>query len=954
MTKQRFSTCIIMLGLLPLLAAAPLTAGPLPSDARILTGKLDNGVTWMYRQHDNPPGKMSLMIHVRTGSLNETEKQRGLAHFMEHMMFNGTEHYPPGELIKYYESIGLEFGADINASTGFDRTNFQLYLPDTKTETVDKALMTLSDYAFRALLLDEEINKERGVILEEKRTRQNFRERIRDKLWPELFEGSRLAQRMPIGLEEVIINTQRGEFVKYYRTWYRPENITVILVGDAKPDGIVPLIKKWFGEYKASVPAESPHGAELKPFTKEQAIVVTDPELARCSVILYNLRPGRAPTVTTEQLRTEVVEYIGTWIVSRRCQERVQRGEANYLFAGAGIHNVFNDALFINAQAGGEPAKWAKMLDELIMEINRVQQYGFTARELALARKELLANAEHAVETEPTRSGRSLLKEIVRAVNDREPVLSAKQELDLLKKILPSIQLAELNETYRVHFKPGTYAYVIQTPEKEGATVPPRDDVLASARAAWARKVQAQKAEEVPTGLLTTMPKPGAVSESATDSDLKITSAWLENGVRVHHRYMDYKKDSVKVSIGLAGGRIEETAKNHGVTEAACLAVNQAATSRLNSTNIRDFMTGKNISISAGGRSDDALTISVFGSPKDLETGFQLAHALLTDGKIEQSAFDIWKQSRIQRIEQNQTDLQFKAREALQDLQSGGDPRRLPLTKKDVEALKIADAQAWFERLCREAPIEVAVVGDIKLDDAMTLVRKYLGSLSKRKCSADHLDALRNLNRATGPLDRQVKVDTISPQAMAMVGFVGCEGRSAMDNRSLRIASNILSSRLIKQIREEQALVYSIGASSYPSWTYADSGIFLAGSMCNPENAGKLRDEVHRIFKEFAESGPTSEEMEIAKLQIANNLDTGMREPRYWLRILRYLDLHGRSLDEQKRKKEAYANLTTEQVQKVFKKYYTPERTFNVTAIPTKTEMKEKEERKKPVAQPAS
>jgi zinc protease len=920
---------------------APLSAGPLPHDERILTGKLPNGVTWMYRQHNNPPGKMALLMHVRTGSLNETDAQRGLAHFMEHMMFNGSEHFKPGELVKFFEGLGMEFGSDLNASTTFDRTAYMLFTPDTKPETLDKAVMTLSDYAFRASLLNEEIDKERGVILEEKRTGQDYQERLRDKLWPDLFAGSRLAQRMVIGEEDVIAHAPKSEFDSYYRTWYRPENLTVVVVGDAKSDAVVPLIEKWFGEYKASVPGRSQERPELKPFTQERAIVVSDKELKQCSVELFNLRPGRPPTVTTEQWRQELVERIGSWIIGRRCEERVQKGEASYLQAGAQVMDWFNDALVSLASAEGEPEKWVKMLEEIVTEVAKAREFGFTQRELDLAKKEILADAEEAARKDPTRNARRMAFEIVSAVHDQVPVISPPQELDLLKTLLPGVELAQVNETFATSFKPGTFAYVLEMPESGAVKVPPREDVLAAARAAWARKLEAPKTEDVPTDLLTALPEPGKVVESVTDADLGITNAWLENGVRVHHRFMDYKKDLVLLSINLAGGAIEETEKNIGVTEVATLAVNQAATGRLTSTNVRDLMTGKNIRVAAGGGADDAFAITVSGSPKDLETGLQLAYALLTDGKIEPTAFDTWKRSRIQEIEQNQTNLIYKTREAVQDLLSGGDPRRIMMTKEKVEAVDLKAAQAWFERLRREAPIEVAIIGEVKLEEVMPLVQKYVGSLPKRPRSAEALDGLRKLGRSAGPLTRAVKVDTISPQGFAVAGFVGCEGRNHDDARALQLAANILSSRLIKHVREDLALVYSIGAGSRASWIYRDSGMFQAGSMCDPANVEKLTEEVHKTFQAFAESGPTAEELDNAKKQIADDLDTNMREPRYWAEILQYLDLHGRKLEEEKRQKDAYAQMTAEQVQSVFKKYYKPERQFTVTAVPTKVGPKE-------------
>ena len=949
--KARLTALAVMLSALSMLSA-PLFGKPLPRDSRIITGKLKNGVTWMYRQHDNPPGKMALMIHVRTGSLNETDSQRGLAHFIEHMAFNGTENFPPGELIPYFESIGMEFGADLNAFTSFDQTAYMLFTPDTETEQIDKALMVLSDYAFRMLFLEEEIEKERGVILEESRTGKNAFQRMRDELWPELFEGSRFAERLPIGKDEIVESVQRNEFVDYYRSWYRPENVTLVMVGDTDPDWIVPLMEKRFGEYRPPVPARKPMGPEFKPFTKQRTMVVTDPEMAFCQMQMLNIRPGRPPTTTVEQARTELVEHIGSWIVGRRYDERVNKGEASFRGAGAGIMNFFNEALLSVGSATGEPEDWAKMLEELIIEVNRAGEYGFTNREFELAKTEILADAEHAVKTEPTRNANRMIREIISAVNDKEPVLSAQQELDLYKELLPSIDLSEVNAAFKEHFKPGTFAYVVQMVDKDGVEVPERSEVLAAARAAWARRVKPIQEEAAPTELLTSLPEPGKVVETTTDKDLDITCVWLDNGVRVHYRYMDYKKDTVFVSIALAGGEIEETAENAGITEVAALAVNEAATNRLTSTNIRDIMTGKNISVSARGEGD-ALTIRVTGSPEDLEIGLQKVHALLTDGKLEESAFKNWRLSTLQQIDMRETMPMFKAYEATVDLLSGGDPRRTLMTKEKVELQSVEKAQAWFDRLRRKAPIEVAVVGDMPLAKAMPLIEKYVGSLSKRPRSAEHLNKLRRLARPTGPLSRHVEVETITPQAMAIAGFVGCDGKNTFDRRAMQIASQILNSRLVKQIREDMSLVYSIHVMYRPAWIYEDAGMFGTGAPCDPENVNRLVDETYRIFTDFADKGPTEEELANAKKQIFNNLDTKMKEPRYWWDILRHHDLHGRDLNDEKVEKGAYEPYTSEQVRTVFKKYYKPTRRFRVTAVPVKVEPieeKEKEEAKVPTA----
>jgi zinc protease len=912
-------------------------ARPLPSDPRIERGSLDNGVTWMYRRHDNPPDRMAFMMHVNTGSLNETDSQRGLAHFMEHMVFNGTEHFPPGALIPFFESIGMEFGPDVNANTSFDRTAYMIFLPSTDLEQIDEALKVLSDYAFRVTLSPEEIDKERPVILEEKRGKKSAAQRIREALWPKLYPGTRFAERIPIGVEEVIASAPRAEFVEYYRTWYRPKNITLIAVGDMASEPVIPLIAKWFGTYKAEVPRRQPGQAGFKPFEKRRAIVLSDPELTSADVQMLTLRPGRPPTVTVEQWRTELVDVIGTWAVARRCDDRVKQGTASFEAAGLRVYDLFNEVLSVRANARGEAAKWAPMLEELIVEIRRARTYGFTEREFDLVRREILAHAERAVRTESTKNGRAIAKEIFDAVNDRIPVLSAEQELRLLKELLPTITPSEISETFARHYAPSTFAYVVTLPENDQVTIPSEDDVLAVVARSWKRSVEPPTTSGPAADLLAELPEPGKVVEETTAEDLGVTSAWLDNGVRVHHRFTDYKKDMVMVSISFAGGTIEETAANRGVSLVAGLAISKPATSRLSSSQIRDLFLGRNMKLGGGPASDDAFVVRLTGSPRDLEFGFQLAHALLTDGVIEPATFDTWKDHELRAIEERKKSVDYQAGEALSGLLSGNDVRRLPVTPEHVEALSIAKGKRWLDRIVRQCACEVAIVGDVPWDVARPLVERYVGSLPKRGRSVEYLEPLRYFDRKTGPLVRHVDVDTVTPKARAYTGFIGTQGRNLADTRALNLAATILTSRLIKRIREELGYVYSISAVNSAAYIYRNAGSFRSGARCDPQNAERVADEVQRVFRAFAEAGPTAEEIDNARKQILKSLETRMKEPTYWMGLLEHLDHRQRSLDEARTAVAAYGAMTAEQVQEVFAKYYVPGNLFTVTAVPAAT-----------------
>ncbi len=910
-----------------------LSGEPLPFDPAVVTGELDNGVTWYTMQHGTPPGKMALMVHVDTGSLNETEEQRGLAHFMEHMVFNGSENFAPGELIPYFESIGLEFGADANAFTSFDQTAYMLFTPDTETAQIDKALLVLSDYVFRALLLESEIDRERGVILEEIRARQSTAQRVSEKLWDELFEGSRFVNRIPKGLEDVIKSAPRSEFVEYYRTWYRPERINVILVGDAPAERCVPLIEKHFGEYESTTAAAEERGPEFPVFSERRSIIVTDPELAACDVEMIALRSARPPTTTVEQLRVELVDELGGWIMNRRFEERVKKGEAGYQSAGVDVSNFFKETLMVSASATGEPADWEKMLNEVIVEIGRARDHGFGKREFDLAKTDFKASIERWADTESTRRARYFLGKIRRSIVDEEPILSAAQTLELVERLLPTIGLDEVAAAFVKNFEPGAFAYVLTAPDKDGIALPEEDDVLAAARAALARKTEPLKEEEEAKELLAKMPLPGKVVETAADEGLGISSAWFENGVRAHHRFMDYKKDTVYLSISLAGGKIEETFGNAGVTDVAALAFSQPATSRLDSTEITDLMTGKNISVRAMPKGDN-LMISITGSPRDLEAGLQLAHALLTDGRIEETAFSVWKTEIRQQLEYMEKMPEFQAMINMIKIAGNNDLRIMPMTVDRLDKQTLSAGQKWLERLCREAPIEVAVVGEIALDEAMPLVARYVGSLPGRERRAPHIDRLRRLDRVKGPWKERVGVETITPKGMAIYGFVGCGRLDVRERRAQELVSQTLTSRLIKRIREEAQLVYSINADNRVMESYNDSSLFYTGAPCDPEKVDDVVKEAEAIFAAFADSGPTPEELENAKKQIVNNLDTTMKEPRFWWGLLQHLDTRRLSLDDYRKVKEDYQSYTAEELCDVFRKYYKPERTFSVVAEP--------------------
>jgi zinc protease len=412
-----------------------------------------------------------------------------------------------------------------------------------------------------------------------------------------------------------------------------------------------------------------------------------------------------------------------------------------------------------------------------------------------------------------------------------------------------------------------------------------------------------------------------------------IPTATLTNGVRSHLRSMDFKKDEVLVRIVLAGGVPWETAGSRGLTDVAALAFQQPATSRLSSTEIRDLLTGRNVKLS-GGAALDSVVLDLGGSPEDIEEGFRLVHALLTDPVIEPAALETWRESTRQRLESQRTDVRAQLGEATNRLLSGDDLRFRPLTPALLDGLTVVDGQRWLDRLVRSAPIEVAVVGDIGRERALELVLKYLGSLPARDEVGPLADDLRRVSMRPGPLTKTVEVDTVTPTAATLVGWRGADWTDVKERRCLQLAAQIITSRLREELRQKRGLAYSPYCTARAAQTYPGTGLFASFLAGDPANVAEAVELMRNVMEGFAKDGPTEQEMATVRKQFANDIETQQKEPRYWLGVLSEADYIGTRLSDVKEVMARYTGYTGKDLQRVARKYMTDERRVEVTARP--------------------
>jgi len=398
---------------------------------------------------------------------------------------------------------------------------------------------------------------------------------------------------------------------------------------------------------------------------------------------------------------------------------------------------------------------------------------------------------------------------------------------------------------------------------------------------------------------------------------------------------MDQRKKEAAIAITLAGGAIQETAANRGITEAALRAWDRPATSRLSSTQIRDLMTGSKVRVSSGA-TGDSLTLTVSGDVAELERGLQLAYLLLTDPVIEQPALDQWQEAEVQRSGQRKSQpMQVLIDTSRAAIYPRGEVRPRSLTVEQVRAISRPAAQAWLQRLITESPIEVAVVGDVDRETATRLVTRYLGALPARPRIGDKtLADLRTMARPQGPISVGESIEVLTPQGAVLAGFFGADLRDLRDTRLLNLAARILTTRMTKTLREDRQLVYGIGASSEPAVIYPGFGLFAAIAPTEPAKAPALATAVEEMYADFAKDGATPDELAVAKKQTANVLDEVLKTPNFWLTRLSTLDYRGLAIDDLLDAPAQYERFTAQEVQDAFARYDRPEARFRFVITP--------------------
>lgn len=858
-------------------AAPPLTAA-LPVDSAVTIGRLPNGLRYYIRVNHKPEKRAELRLVVNAGSILETDRQLGLAHVIEHMEFESTEHFPHNDLVSYLQSVGMQFGADLNASTGFDETVYQLTVPTDTARIVDKAFQILGDWAHAQLFDSARVMTERDVVLEEWRGNRGAEDRMMRQWLPIAFRGSRYAVRLPIGTEQSIETATPARLRPFYDAWYRPDLMAVVAVGDFDKAAIERLIKREFSGLRNPKP-EAPRPVAGIPDNTAPLVAITTDKEATGSNVELTFKSKRRATTTVADYRRDLMANLYLSMLNDRFSEMAQKPDAPFLDAGASKGDFFARtveafSLAADVKDGGIERGTAALIEEA----RRVNRFGFLPDELERAKANLERAYERSYEERDKTNSGSFVGEYVDNFLEREPIPGIAWEYHTVQALLPTITLAEVNQLAARWITDGNRVVIVEAPDKPGVEVPTKARLVAVMDSA-AKAPLTPYVETVAAGdLLPPIAARGRVVAETTIPAIGVTEWTLSNGARVVVKPTDFKADEVVMSGYADGGT---SLANDSTYMSAALSSQIVALSGLGQFSRVDLgkkLAGKVASVSAG-IGDDAEALSGHASPKDLETFFQLLHLEFTGARLDTAAYEAFKAQAASYLANRGASPDEVFGDTVQVTMAQHDFRSRPLTAHTFAEVDPRTALDFFKaRFAGAGAYTFVFVGNVNLDTLKALSEKYLATLP-----AGHPEAWRDVEKGppTGVVDRAVRKG-VEPKAETVIMFTGAAPYTPQNRFDMRALSDLFQIQLDRTLREQLGGTYSpqVGGSmdKVPREQYTVTVEF--GS--SPANVDTLARSVFAMIDTLQARGPDSADVEKVREQLRREHEVEVKQNAFW------------------------------------------------------------------------
>jgi zinc protease len=914
-------------------AGWPQDESDLEPDPALVYGTLVNGVRYVIMVNHEPKNRVGMYLDIQTGSLQETDEQQGVAHYLEHMVFNGTTHYPPGTLVDYFQSIGMGFGADTNAHTSYDETVYKLMLPGGDRKNLADGLQVLADYAEGALLLEEEVEQERGIILSEKRARDSATSRVFKARLKASFAGTRLARRDVIGTDETLKNADAALLRQYYDSWYRPENMILVIVGDTDLN----LVEDMVGEYFSGITArsETPDCPDFGRVAESgtDSFYFHEPDLGYSEVSIESVW-NREPELDSlageiQQLR----EYVASMIVNYRLEHLVSlegspMTKATY-YSGKMVRRLGYSSIDARTAAGN----WQATLKLLETTLRQVLTDGFTDLEFARAKKEIILRLEKQVQVADSRKSSKLASAIIRNLNDHEVILSPEQELAIFGPAVRELSLAEVNDAFRSMWHGHRLVKVMGTARIENQD-------KAAAEAAILKEFQRLEMAEISPWIqeeesafpyLPVPEKVAAVTEHISLAGIGADRYLFSNGLVLNLKKTDFQENEIAVTVAL--GRGELAAAKPGLATMAEMVVGQSGVGGLTREQLQTALAGSSVKVKFK-VDEESFQFNGSGLSSESELLFQLLSTHLHD-----PAFRADVQQRIMvKIEQMYQQMagsiegmmQLKGERFL----AGGNKRYGIPPLADMKKISLSEVREWLTPVLENAGLEISVVGDFDQDQILQLAGRYFG---EQRQPIPEVQG----EQISFPSGRQLtlRVPTSTDKAMIIVAWPTDDFWEISRTRRLNVLAAVLGDRLRKEIREELGATYSPSVYNGSSQVDPGYGVLRSKMVVDPAQEELLRKKLKEAGARLASGTVSEDELERALEPILTSIRDMVRTNRYWLNsVLVLSSRHPLRLEWPLTLQQDFAAITRQEISDLAEKYLQPNMAAEIILLPEERE----------------
>ena len=906
----------------------------IPLDPSVRTGTLSNGMKYYIKKNVKPEKKVEFRLAINAGSINEDEDQRGLAHFMEHMNFNGTKNFPENKLVDFLQSIGIKFGQHLNAYTSFDETVYMLPVPLDKPGNLDSGLKVMEDWAFNALLTDKEIEKERGVVLEELRLGLGADKRMLDQYLPKLAYNSRYADRLPIGKKEILQNFKPEALRRFHKDWYRPDLMALVVVGDVNVDEMEQKIKANFSKYQNPANARKRVDYEM-PNHKETLIsIATDADATSSSAQFYIKDDGPAkPDVTVNDYQKSIVEQLAATIVNNRLQELTNSEKPPFIFGYVSHSNFLRTKDAFQAYAMTKEGEQKNALKVLLEEVERAKRFGFSQNELDRAKSETLSNLEKSYNNRDKTESARLVMEYVRNFLNQEPIPGIEWEYELHKQYLPSVTLDQVNNILKNYIKDDSRVIVVTGPKKENAVLPTDAQLLATVDDVKNAQLKPYEDKAAIKTLVEPFKSNGKIVKTEADAKLGTTTFTLSNGAKVTYKKTDFKEDEIVFSAISLGGSSLISNEDIEKTQWAFPALSESGFNKYSKNDITKFLSGKQVSVMpyVGGISTG---FNGNSTKKDFETLFQMIYGYFTNLNYDEASYNSYKAKQQGFLDNLLANPQTYFQSEVQKYLNQKNPRFFGI---------LPDAKAWEKTsyklaydiykksVANAGNFHFYFVGNVDENQIKQLSEQYLASLPSTKKSETYKDlGYRPLFTSTEKVIKKGK----DPKSMVMIRFSGETKYNEQEDLAMRALGEVATIKIIEKLREDEGGIYGGGARGSLSKVPYGSYNFSINFPCGPENAEKLTKIALTELQKMIDNGPEQKDLDKFKEGEANDDVTNMKDNNYWLQNITSYQTQGGDKYSVLNYLTKVKALTVKDLQSVGKKYLTEKNRMVFTLMP--------------------